>query len=131
MADLYRIPCAHCAAEGMCARGPAKSSCAVCVRANGLAVDRQFEGLVCSVCKGLGSVESKTEILHNRIVPTLALATMYIALSLLYIFRSSANFNSVLAFATTLTGSITGYYFADKSSRTSQSGRSTGPPSPQ
>lgn len=108
------VSCAHCQGSGTCKNGEDDSSCSVCLKAHKLTTNDKQSGLVCSVCKGLGVVEPKTARLHNRIVPALALLIVYVALCLIVYFAGTDHFNAVLAFAATLIGSVTGYYFGGR-----------------
>jgi hypothetical protein len=102
--------CAHCNNTGTCNKGKDGSSCEVCVRKN---LKWTF---VCSVCEGFGKMEPFTERLHNRIVPVLALFVVYVALIIICWAACTENkhFSELLAFSSTLIGSITGYYFGGK-----------------
>lgn len=108
-----RLDCAHCGSTGTCNNGPDGSSCAVCIKKHKIE-NQSSEGLVCSVCGGIGTAEPFTDKLHSRVVPALALLIVYVALYLIFMFGSKENFNEILAFASTLIGSVTGYYFGGK-----------------
>lgn len=123
--NLDRLPCAHCSQTGTCTNGSEGQSCAVCVRHKspfwrifGAKVSNASIGIICSVCDGIGSVEPFSVRLHKRIVPLLALFIVYIALFLILRLATEDDFDQILAFAGTLIGSITGYYFGGK--RTSE-----------
>jgi hypothetical protein len=112
-ADL--IECAHCKGTGTCNNATNGASCLVCIKANKIkASPENISGLVCSVCNGTGVAETKTARMHNRIVPTLALLIVYVALVLVFLHASKENFGEILAFAGTLIGSVTGFYFGGK-----------------
>lgn len=72
--------------------------------------------MVCSVCGGVGEIEPFTERLHNRTAPLLAIIIVYVALFMVWFMAESNNqhFAEILAFSSTLIGSITGYYFGGK-----------------
>ena len=80
------VTCAHCSGTGTCKNGENESSCYACKKA------------------------SK----YNRIVPVLALLIVYCALAIVFLKSSKENFTEILAFAGTLIGSVTGYYFGGK-----------------
>ena len=105
------LPCAHCGAAGTCRNGSAGDSCAVCIKKNRIE-GQPLTGLVCSVCQGYGAVEPRTGRLRNLIAPVFALLIVSSALGLAWFFAGDEHFTEVLAFAATLIGSITGYYFA-------------------
>ena len=107
------LPCAHCGGTGTCRNGSAGESCAVCLKKN--KIDAQAStGLVCSVCCGYGAVEPRTARLRNLIAPVFALLIAGTALGLAWFFAGDEHFTEVLAFAATLIGSITGYYFGGR-----------------
>ena len=66
------------------------------------------------MCGGVGIAEPKSIRIHNRIVPVLALLIVYFALAIVLLKSSEENFSEILAFAGTLIGSVTGYYFGGK-----------------
>ena len=107
------LPCAHCGGSGTCRNGNAGDSCAVCIKKNKIE-GQSSAGLVCSVCLGYGTLEPKTARLRNFIAPVFALLIVYTALGLAWFFAGDDHFSEVLAFAATLIGSITGYYFAGR-----------------
>lgn len=107
------VPCAHCSASGTCASGPNGASCLVCLREHKIK-DKSAVGIACGVCMGYGIAEPKTARLKNRLVPILSLLIVYLALAMVMILSSKEHFTEVLAFAATLIGSVTGYYFGGK-----------------
>jgi hypothetical protein len=107
------LPCAHCGGTGTCRNGNAGDSCAVCIKKNRIEGETST-GLVCSVCRGYGAVEPRTARLRNLIAPVFALLIVYTALGLAWFFAGEDHFTEVLAFAATLIGSITGYYFGGR-----------------
>lgn len=113
-----RIPCAHCKGSGTCANGGNGTSCAVCARKNKLPASPNqgaaYTGIVCSVCAGHAQIEPFTVRLNQRIVPVLALMLVYVALALIFAHAGRDNFHELLAFAGTLIGSVTGFYFGGR-----------------
>jgi len=109
--DIF--PCAHCGGSGTCRNGSAGDSCAVCLKKNKIESEAST-GLVCSVCLGYGAIEPRAARLRNFIAPVFALLIMYTALGLAWFFAGDDHFSEVLAFAATLIGSITGYYFGGR-----------------
>jgi hypothetical protein len=107
------LTCAHCGATGTCRNGSAGDSCAVCIKKNRIE-GQPSTGLVCSVCQGYGAVEPKTGRLRNLIAPVFTLLIVYTALGLAWFFAGDEHFTEVLAFAATLIGSISGYYFGSR-----------------
>lgn len=116
-----RLSCAHCGQTGTCTNGLEGRSCAACARGTGLLrpflgnrFPQDSSGIVCSVCDGVGSVEPYSVRLNKRIVPLLAILIVYFALAIVLFFATKDKFDQILAFAATLIGSITGYYFGGK-----------------
>lgn len=108
------MPCAHCNSTGTCSSGENNYSCAVCVKYNKLKNDTSHKGLICSVCKGLGAGEIKSDRINNIITPFLAVVIVYFVLFIISINMNNSNLDKLLIFGGTLIGSITGYYFAEK-----------------
>ena len=110
--------CAHCDGTGTCKNGVDETSCMVCVKKAKLKIEgadkNATTGLVCSVCGGHGISEPYSSRLQNRIVPLLAIIIVYIALLIIWSHAKEEHFNQLLAFASTLIGSVTGYYFGGK-----------------
>lgn len=111
--NLY--PCAHCQGSGTCSTGNNGESCHVCI--NETKAARNSYGLVCSVCGGVGFAELKTDKINKRVTSILAMLIAYFALALVLILAVTNNkyFSEALAFSGTLIGSITGFYFSNKS----------------
>jgi hypothetical protein len=107
------LSCAHCGGTGTCRNGSAGDSCAVCIKKNKIE-DQASTGLVCSVCLGYGALEPRMSRVRNLIAPVFALLIVCTALALAWFFAGDEHFTEVLAFAATLIGSITGYYFAGR-----------------
>lgn len=104
--------CAHCNGSGVCTSGIDGASCSVCAKEH--KIKKEPNGLVCSVCGGIGYAELKTDRLNNRIIPVLSLLIVYFALILVTVTAlfNDSHFTEILAFCGTLIGSITGYYFS-------------------
>lgn len=116
MTDRY--PCAHCSTTGTCRTATDGKSCAVCVRKNRLKADNyggsaRNDAIICSVCRGIGSVEPVSLGFQKHFTSSLALVFVGLALIIIIIFgvMGSEHFETVLAFAGTLIGSVTGFYF--------------------
>jgi hypothetical protein len=115
-------PCKHCEGSGTCKAGKDGSSCAVCIKEYNLnrfhffLKKKDYYGLVCGVCGGLGQVEPRTERITKRTPSVIALYIMAAAFFLIFItvFLGSKHFNEILAFSSTLIGTITAYYFSGK-----------------
>jgi hypothetical protein len=107
------LPCAHCGGTGTCRNGNAGDSCAVCIKKNKIE-EPASAGLVCSVCHGYGAVEARAARLRSIISPVFALLIACAALGLAWFFAGDEHFTEVLAFAATLIGSISGFYFGGR-----------------
>lgn len=109
-ANLY--PCAHCNGTGTCKNGANESSCAACINSNELK-GKEYIGLTCGSCRGLGMAEPYTERLNKRTKPLLAMGIVFFMLFIVsgLAFTNNPHFTEVLAFATTLIGGIVAYYF--------------------
>ena len=108
------VTCAHCSGSGTCKNGENESSCYACKKEIKYKKTEPTSGLVCSVCRGVGVAEPKSVRIHNRIVPLLAILIVYFTLAIVMLKSSNENFSEILAFAGTLIGSVTGYYFGGK-----------------
>ena len=109
------IKCAHCESTGSCHSGKDGRSCSTCVKEKKLKESQEHYGIVCSVCNGHGIAETKTARIHNRIVPILALLIVYVSLFIVWASMSFGdNLDSILPFAATLIGSVTGFYFGGR-----------------
>lgn len=113
--NLY--PCAHCEKTGTCTKGNDGTSCASCVKRNEISIFfrlKTYTGLLCGACGGIGQAEPLTERMNKRMRPLLAIVTVMILFALVFItlLTKNENFSTILAFAGTLIGSITGYYFS-------------------
>lgn len=109
--NLY--PCAHCGGTGTCNNGPDNKSCSSCIKKNELKGKDHF-GLLCGSCGGIGMAEPMTERLNKRTKPLLAMGIVFSVLVIVFsfAFTKHENFSEILVFASTLIGSITGYYFS-------------------
>lgn len=105
--------CAHCKETGTCANGPDQATCRVCVKAN--EIKGEHRGLPCGVCGGMGKIEPQTERINKRMAPLLAYMMMVLLLlGITFAATFERHFSEVLAFAGTVIGAITGYYFSKK-----------------
>lgn len=109
-ANLY--PCAHCEGSGTCKNGTNQTSCAGCIMRNELK-GKEYFGLACGTCNGLGLAEPLTERINKRIKPLLAMGVVFIMLGILFwlAITNNQHFTEFLAFSTTLIGGIVAYYF--------------------
>ena len=107
--------CAHCKKTGTCTNGENDLSCAVCLRAHKLKVPSR--GVVCSVCEGTGCAELTTSRLERRMLPVLAQIIASVVLGVTYTLGAFnvPHFSELLAFNATLMGTVTGYYFSQRS----------------
>ncbi|WP_148261918.1 molecular chaperone DnaJ [Methylomonas methanica] len=106
-------PCGHCTSTGTCKNGNDGGSCAVCARRNFLFKHSPAYGLVCTICKGSGFLEPMSTRIKHRTGPLIAIYVILTAVASIF-FGYKEHFNEVLTFLSTLTGSITGYYFSRK-----------------
>ncbi|OMH28075.1 molecular chaperone DnaJ [Motiliproteus sp. MSK22-1] len=113
--NLY--PCAHCEGKGTCKNGGDGSSCTACVKRNDLK-GKEYSGLLCGACGGLGMAEPYTERINKRTKPILAVVIVFVMLFMIIGLALSKNphFPEVLAFAGTLIGGVVAYYFSSNSS---------------
>ncbi|BHH83683.1 molecular chaperone DnaJ [Desulforhopalus sp. 52FAK] len=109
-ANLF--PCAHCAGTGTCKNGSNEASCAACSKYHELK-GKEYFGLTCGTCGGLGLAEPTTERINKRTKPLLAMGIVFVMLTILSLlaFTNNPHFTEVLAFASTLIGGIVAYYF--------------------
>lgn len=109
--NLY--PCAHCEGTGTCKNGLEGKSCASCIKKNELK-GKDHSGLLCGSCGGIGLAEPLTERINKRTKPLLAMSIVFVVLVIVAVCLvvRSDYFSEVLVFASTLIGSITGYYFS-------------------
>lgn len=115
--DLATYPCAHCSGSGTCRNGKDGDSCSVCIKE--VESKTNAQGLVCSVCGGLGVAEMRTDRINRRVTSMLAMLIAYFALTFVFVLALIENkyFSECLAFSGTLIGSITGYYFGGKTKK--------------
>lgn len=111
-ANLY--PCKHCSETGTCTSGENGTSCLACVKYHELKGKPPYVGLACGTCNGLGQSEPATERLNKRIKPLLAMAIVFLVLVFTFMLAMAKNqyFTEFLAFAGTLMGSVTAFYFS-------------------
>jgi len=123
MENDKQTKCAHCQGSGTCGSGHDGCSCLICAKKTYVIPFihktksmENHKGLICSSCHGSGEFDPMTKRLLQRITPVLAITIVYFALFLILEFGKTDNehFTEVLAFSSTLIGSITGYYFAGK-----------------
>lgn len=109
-ANLYS--CAHCGGTGTCKNGPNEASCAACSKYYELK-GKEYFGLACGTCGGLGLAEPATERINKRTKPLLAIVIVFVMLTILFIlaFTNNQHFTEILAFASTLIGGVVTYYF--------------------
>ena len=117
-ANLY--PCKHCKETGTCTSGENGASCQACSKYHELKSKQIFSGLACGTCGGLGQSEPFTERLNKRTKPLLAMGIVSILLicTTMLAMLNNENFAAFLAFSGTLIGSITTFYFTDRSQNT-------------
>lgn len=110
--NLY--PCKHCNETGTCNSGKDKSSCQACAKHHELKGNEPFFGLACGTCSGIGQAEPTTERMNKRIKPMLALGIVFLILIFTFVLAVVNNqyFAQFLAFAGTLMGSVTAFYFS-------------------
>lgn len=112
--NLY--PCAHCAGVGTCKSANSDFSCAVCIRENELK-GKEFIGLPCAVCGGIGQAEPRTERINKRMPAILGFTVVILLMLGVYlsaIFKSPY-FTEILAFSGTLIGTVLGFYYSERS----------------
>lgn len=114
---LEFVICKHCNETGTCRNSKANGGCARC-EAYWLKSLRHYqtkegEPVLCSVCWGKGVAEPLSSKWENRFTPILATAFVLLAFMTIFVFGvwASSQFEKVLVFASTLIGSVTGYYF--------------------
>ncbi len=112
-ANLY--PCKHCNETGICTSGKGECSCQACAKYHDLKKAKEYVGLACGTCGGLGQSEPMTERVNKRTKPLLAMGIVFMVLFFLFILGllKSPHFTEFLAFSGTLIGSITAFYFSN------------------
>jgi len=113
--NLY--PCRHCSETGICTSGEEGKSCRACAKYHELK-GREFTGLACGTCGGLGQSEPITERINKRVKPILAMLIVFLVLIFIFFLALTKNphFPEFLAFGGILIGGITAFYFNAKSS---------------
>lgn len=111
--NLY--PCRHCEETGVCKSGPNGSSCRACAKYHELK-GKEFTGLACGTCGGLGQSEPVTERMNKRVKPLLAMGIVFLLLLAVVILAlvNNPHFPEFLAFASTLIGGVTAFYFNNR-----------------
>lgn len=113
-----RENCEHCKKTGTCHTGTEGRSCAYCIKKSRLVetAEEKIKGIPCASCYGRGTVEPTSLKVQNRLIPALTGLFVLLAFVLIFVFGfwKPDHFTAVLAFCTTLIGSITGYYFGGK-----------------
>ena len=105
--------CKHCDGCGTCRNGKEGSTCLACVKRNDLK-GRDYFGLLCGSCGGIGKAEALTERMNKRIAPIIAVI-LIISLLVIIIYSSamrSPYFSELLAFSSAIIGSLVGFYFS-------------------
>ena len=110
---IHLEKCGHCDGTGTCKNGKDGQSCPRCARRFLFFKYSPPYGLVCSVCKGEGHIEPMGSRFLYRTGPMLAIYIMATAIMTI-IYGQKEHFTEVLAFLGTLTGAVTGFYFARK-----------------
>lgn len=107
-------PCKHCNETGTCTSGENGLSCVACVKYHDLKTQKTYRGLACGTCGGLGQSEPLTERINKRTKPFLAMGIVFVLLVCVVVLAliDSKSFTAFLAFAGTLIGSITTFYFS-------------------
>lgn len=109
--NLY--DCKHCEGHGTCRNEKEGYSCAACIKRNELR-GKDYFGLLCGSCGGIGKAEPLTERINKRIAPILA-AILIVSLLVIIIFSSATGspyFSELLAFSSAVIGSLVGFYFS-------------------
>jgi len=111
-ANLY--PCKHCKETGTCTSGENGTSCLACSKYHELKSKQPLTGLACGTCNGLGQSEPATERINKRVKPLLAMGIIFLVLLFTFVLALTKNqyFTEFLAFAGTLMGSVTAFYFS-------------------
>ncbi|NOS89802.1 MAG: molecular chaperone DnaJ [Methylococcaceae bacterium] len=112
-------PCAHCSGIGSCNNAVNGQSCAVCIKENELK-GKEYFGIPCCVCGGIGQAEPKTERINKRMPALLGFGVVFVLIFGVFfaaIFKSPY-FSEVLAFSGTLIGTILGFYYSVRSKET-------------
>jgi hypothetical protein len=74
---------------------------------------------MCGACGGIGQAEPLTERMNKRIAPMLAivLSVCLIVIVALAAFLNNQHFSELLAFGSAIVGSVSGYYFSSRQSK--------------
>ncbi len=111
----------HCGETGTCENGKDGASCTACIIRNEIFMLFRFKKhveLLCGSCGGIGKAEPLTERMNKRAKPMLAISIVLVMFCLIFfsLLTNSSHFTAILAFATTLIGTIAGYYFSSNKS---------------
>ncbi len=114
--NLYE--CFHCKGEGTCTNGEDGKSCAACIKRNELK-GKDYTGLICGSCGGIGKTEPMTERMNKRLAPMLAIVLVVGLLIIIFwaAVTKSPYFSELLAFSSAIIGSIVGFYYSGKVAR--------------
>lgn len=115
--NLY--PCAHCGGVGTCKNGLNECSCAVCVKEYELR-GKEFVGLPCGVCGGLGQAEPRTERINKRMPAILGFSVVFLLMAGIFFaaLSKSPYFSEILAFSGPIIGTVLGFYYSVRSKKT-------------
>lgn len=110
--NLY--PCKHCNETGICNNGKESCSCQSCVKYHSLKLSKEYMGLACGICNGLGQAEPITERMNKRTKPVLAIIIVLSLLTYTFLLAVTKNphFPEFLAFSGTLIGAVSAFYFS-------------------
>lgn len=110
--------CAHCKGTGTCSTGIDEFSCHECARSSRFWLFRfyagKLKGCKCSRCEGDGSKEPYTQSLNERVRPALAIVLLPTLIIIPVTMHESAQFTAILAFCSSLAGSMVTYFFGSK-----------------
>lgn len=113
--------CKHCSGTGTCTNGEDKTSCLACAKKHELPFwhQRGQHGLMCGSCGGIGKAEPLTERMNKRIAPLLAIFLTLFLLVMISVaaLLESQFFSELLAFGSAIIGSVVGFYFSSRQSK--------------
>lgn len=114
--NLYA--CAHCMSEGTCKSGLNGLSCAVCIKEYELK-GKEYAGLPCGVCGGIGQAEPRTEKINKRMPAILGFGVVFPLMIGVFVTAvlKSPHFSEVLTFSGTLIGTVLGFYYSGRGSK--------------
>jgi hypothetical protein len=118
---LTLYECKHCSGAGTCTNGEGSASCLACAKKHELHFwqQRGQRGLMCGSCGGIGQAEPLTERMNKRIAPMLAIVLTIFLLVIISVaaLLKSQHFSELLAFGSAIIGSVVGFYFSSRPSR--------------